>query len=430
MSQHEQSLTKTLDFQMRIESDNEGVLHDGTIESRWVYNETIRRAKNGVDWDEIRQQLESEADLIKNTTQLVFDKTLDAMENYHEYDGFGKPSHIKDGSYPLRSNYEEGYNLFLTDGGSVEFRVSAKPYKHVKGTLEGSDQHLNLIRSALQNDEWSIGTSEVVYKDDEPELHVNVTHGERTIRGKQDSKTLVGMDVNEDNVALATLNDDGVQDSIVIEFPEVKFERHRYFTIRKRVQKAGKRSTFEALGDKEKRFINDTTHKVSRQVIEWCQQFENPCIVLEDLKEIRDSIEYGTRMNRRLHHLPFNLIQQFVSYKAAFEGIPVAWINPEYTSQRCTMCGHAEKANRKKKRFKCRECSHHDHSDRNAGVNIAVKGVGETDVDWNVPTLNTLPVIRTRKLRRSASGRVNRSTVTHSTVRDSSVNGGTGSVSS
>ncbi|ELY62674.1 IS1341-type transposase (TCE31), partial [Natrinema versiforme JCM 10478] len=103
-------------------------------------------------------------------------------------------------------------------------------------------------------------------------------------------------------------------------------------------------------------------------------------------------IDYGTRMNRRLHHLPFRALQFYTSYKASFAGIPTAWINPEYTSQRCQMCGHTERANRNKKRFKCQSCSHQDHSDRGASVNIAVKGMKK--LDWNVPALNSLPVVR------------------------------------
>jgi len=85
---------------------------------------------------------------------------------------------------------------------------------------------------------------------------------------------------------------------------------------------------------------------VSRHIVEWSRQFEKPCIVFEDLKEMRDSIDYGTRMNRRLHHLPFRALQFYTSYKASFKGIPTVWINPEYTSQRCPMCGHTEYANR------------------------------------------------------------------------------------
>jgi len=42
-----------------------------------------------------------------------------------------------------------------------------------------------------------------------------------------------------------------------------------------------------------------------------------------------------------------------------------------------------------------------------------VKGVEK--LDWNVPALNNLPVVR--KVRRQASGAVDALTVTHSTVR-------------
>ncbi|UHQ95119.1 transposase [Haloterrigena alkaliphila] len=409
-----QALVKTLDFQLDIQSDNESLLYDATLEARSVYNETIRLAKQGVDWDAIPDRVADDANLVKNTTQRVVAKALGAMENYYEYDDFGQPSHTKDGAYPLRANYEEGYNLSLTDDGNVAFRISAKPYKHAKGVLDGSDAHLDILKTALTSDEWKIGTAEALFHDENAELHVNVTNTEQSVRDKQHSRTVVGVDVNEDNVALTALSEDDVEDSLVIDFPEIKFERHRYFTMRKRVQNAGKDSIHDTLEGREERFVRDRLHNVSRHIVEWSQQFERPCIVFEDLKEMRDSIDYGTRMNRRLHHLPFRALQFYTSYKAAFEGIPTGWIDPYKTSQRCPMYGHAERANRNKKRFKCRSCSHQDHSDRGASVNIAVKGIKKHQV-WNVPALNRLPVVR--KVRRQASGAVDAPTVTHDTVR-------------
>ncbi|MUW15263.1 IS200/IS605 family element transposase accessory protein TnpB [Halorubrum sp. CBA1125] len=408
-----QALVKTLDFQLDIQSDNESLLYDATLEARSVYNETIRLAKQGVDWDTIPDRVADDANLVKNTTQRVVAKALGAMENYYEYDDFGQPSHTKEGAYPLRANYEEGYNLSITDDGDVAFRISAKPYNHVKGILKGDDAHLDILKTALESDEWKIGTAEALFHNDTPELHVNVTNTGQTVRDKHDSRTVVGVDVNEDNVALTALSEVGVEDTLVIDFPEIKFERHRYFTMRKRVQNAEKESTHDTLKGREERFVHDRLHKVSRHIVEWSQQFEKPCIVFEDLKEMRDSIDYGTRMNRRLHHLPFRALQFYTSYKASFEGIPTGWIDPYKTSQRCPMCGHAERANRNKKRFKCKDCGSQDHSDRSASVNIAVKGIKKHQ-NWNVPALNSLPQVR--KVRRRASGAVDAPTVTHDTA--------------
>jgi hypothetical protein len=133
-----QALVETLDFQLDIQSDNESLLYDATLDARRVYNETIRLAKEGVDWDAIPDRVADDANLVKNTTQRVVAKALGAMENYYEYDDFGLPSHTTDGAYPLRTNYEEGYNLSLTDDGDVAFRISAKPYRHIEGVTSTS----------------------------------------------------------------------------------------------------------------------------------------------------------------------------------------------------------------------------------------------------------------------------------------------------
>ena len=177
-----------------------------------------------------------------------------------------------------------------------------------------------------------------------------------------------------------------------------------------------------SLKGREERFVRDRLHEVSRHIVKWSRQFEKPCIVFEHRKELRDSIDYGTQMNRRSHQLPFRAVQFSPSYKTAFERITTAWINPKYTSCRCPMGGRTERANRNKKRFKCRNCGHQDYSDRGASVNIAVKGVRK--LDWNVPALNSLPVVR--KVRRRASGAVDAPTVTHPTVRGQQADGQVG----
>jgi len=104
---------------------------------------------------------------------------------------------------------------------------------------------------------------------------------------------------------------------------------------------------------------------------------------------MRDSIDYGTRMNRRLHSLPFAALQEMVSYKAAWDGIPSTKVDPEYTNQRCprTGCQHTERANRRKKRFKCRQCEFQDHADRKAAVCVGQNWFDEQH--GNVPSLET-----------------------------------------
>ena len=140
-----------------------------------MYNETIRRAEEGTDWDAIFDRVADDANLVKNTTQRVLTNALGGMENYCEYDDFGQPSHTKDGAYPLRAIYEEGYNLSLNDDGDVAFRTSAKPSNPVKAIRDGNDAHLDILKTALERCQWNIGTAEALFHHDNLEVHVSVT---------------------------------------------------------------------------------------------------------------------------------------------------------------------------------------------------------------------------------------------------------------
>ena len=189
----EKSLTKTLVFQ--LQSDNERLLSEAYHEARWVYNQTIQLAKNGMDWDDISPRLEDKAGLVKNTTQRIVAKALDALEQSYDRDDYNTPSHEKTGPYPLRMNFTEGHNLSLEDG-EIHYRVSAKPYNPVKGTLRGSPDNLELLEYALESGEWRVGTAEAMSRNGNHELHINVTHLEATVQDKTDAQTVIGVDIN------------------------------------------------------------------------------------------------------------------------------------------------------------------------------------------------------------------------------------------
>ena len=417
----EKSLTKTLVFQLQPEDKR--LLSEAYHEARWVYNQTIQLAKDGIDWDTIRTRLEDRANLVKDTTQCIVAKALDSLQQSYDRDEYNTPSHEKTGDYPLRMNFTEGYNLTL-ENGEIHYRISAKPYNPVKGTLRSAPDNHELLEQALTSDDWRVGTAEAMVRNGNHELHINVTHLEATVQNKQDAQTVVGVDINEDCIALSALREDDIVDSVVIDFPEIKEERHRYFTMRKRMQNAGQTAFDQVFESNEERYVHDQLHQISRRVVEWVQEFESPLVVFEDLKHMRESIDYGTRMNRRLHSLPFQKIRSFVAYKAAFEGIPSDDIDPAYTSQTCsfTGCEHTSRSNCRKKRFKCNACGRQDHADRNAAVNIAKKEL--KSLNRNVPALNTLPVVR--KLRWQASGAVDAPTVTHPTARGYQADGRVG----
>lgn len=73
-----------------------------------------------------------------------------------------------------------------------------------------------------------------------------------------------------------------------------------------------------------------------------------------------------------LHSWAFAQLAAFVLYKAEWAGVPVVQVDPAYTSQMCSWCGHTEKANRPTQElFACRSCGVVAHADWNAARNIA-----------------------------------------------------------
>jgi len=224
MIMQDAGLTQTLSFGLTIQMGSSDNLHEGCLEARRVRNEVNRLDKEGWDWNDIHDTVVDNANHVKNTTQLLVQKALKELETYHDHknDDWGRPFPYIHETYPMRMNHDEGYALTVDDDGNVRFRISYKPYNYVKGELRGSPDHLERVKNALTSDSWRVGVAEIVYKHDEWRLHVSVTHKTCTVASPEDAKTVVGVDINEDCVALAAMKRDtgDVLDSVVIEYPQ------------------------------------------------------------------------------------------------------------------------------------------------------------------------------------------------------------------
>ncbi|MFD3402636.1 RNA-guided endonuclease InsQ/TnpB family protein [Kribbella sp. NPDC058693] len=73
-------------------------------------------------------------------------------------------------------------------------------------------------------------------------------------------------------------------------------------------------------------------------------------------------------LNREILASAWGLLVRRLEDKA---GGRVEKVNPAYTSQTCSRCGHCTPENRESQAFRCMSCGHRDHADINAAVNIA-----------------------------------------------------------
>lgn len=154
--------------------------------------------------------------------------------------------------------------------------------------------------------------------------------------------------------------------------------RHRDQRLRAKLQKIGTKSAKRLLkkrARKEARFAADTNHVIAKRIVTEAERTGRG-IALEDLGGIRDRVRLRRPQRVTLHSWAFHQLGTYVAYKATRAGVAVVYVDPAYTSQGCSACGHVAKANRpNQSTFLCRSCGFAEHADRNAALNIASRGV-------------------------------------------------------
>ena len=189
-----------------------------------------------------------------------------------------------------------------------------------------------------------------------------------------DDVTPVGFDIGEAHLLAGCACEQGTPtDPLLINGGRARHLRKEMFTTLKRLQERDAAEwRIDERFDHYQNALTDIIEKASRRAVEYAHQFEKPILVLEDLSYIREDLDYGEWMNRRLHAWAFARLQQRIEDKAQETGLPVSYIRPEYTSQTCHECGHIGYRNGDEFRCTNDECWVSEyHADINAAVNIA-----------------------------------------------------------
>lgn len=146
----------------------------------------------------------------------------------------------------------------------------------------------------------------------------------------------------------------------------------RNFRLKRKLQAKGTKSAkkhLRKLSGKVNRFRIDCDHVLSKRLVESVPY--GSTLVFEDLKHIRNRVKARKQQRRRIHAWSFDRLKGFVEYKSEMYGHKVELIDPHYTSQRCSSCGHVSKKNRKtQSEFRCCECNFQHNADLNASLNI------------------------------------------------------------
>lgn len=289
------------------------------------------------------------------------------------------------GSYDSNELHDDHPVRFTNEG----VRLDHKPQNSIEWYVKiphHEDYHLWLPAhpnpnqrdwlEALYAEKATMGECRLFDRDGKWYLHV-VAKRDVEERTTTASETAIGVDIGE--AALVTVchrDEHGAPTNPELwngEGKQVRRLRETYFTATRRLQQRGSERIAETYGDSLWRQIDQLLHRVTSEVVEYADDLVSPVLVLEDLGHIRQHMNYGAFLNRRLHGWAFAKLHAQICYKAAKRGIRVETVNPALTSTTCHVCG--EKGTRPDQAtFRCPnpECWVTEYqADINAAINIA-----------------------------------------------------------
>jgi putative transposase len=247
--------------------------------------------------------------------------------------------------------------------------------RRVIGQLELGD----FQRRTLYDRSWKIGGAELVRRANVWYLHITQTKADPA---PDELIGFLGVDLGMINIAADS-------DGTTYAGESVERTRQWYSGRRAALQKVKTKSSkrhLRRLSGRQRRFQKDTNHVISKRLVATAKRTVRG-IALEELTGIRARVKVrGAAQRARHSNWAFGQLRQFVTYKAQCAGVRVVTIDPRSTSQRCSACGHAERANRHTQAdFCCVMCQFATSADYNAAMNIERAAVNQPMV--SNPTL-------------------------------------------
>ncbi|MFQ5795750.1 MAG: RNA-guided endonuclease InsQ/TnpB family protein, partial [Candidatus Bipolaricaulia bacterium] len=125
-----------------------------------------------------------------------------------------------------------------------------------------------------------------------------------------------------------------------------RHKREHFANLRRRYQRHHRLDRVKCSKGKERHWMRDHNHKISRQIVDLAARYPHPVICLERLDGIRNRTRGSKRFNRMMASWSFRQLADFINYKAARKGIPVVFVDPRKTSKTCSRCGYSSRYNR------------------------------------------------------------------------------------
>jgi putative transposase len=214
--------------------------------------------------------------------------------------------------------------------------------------------------------------------------------GIQTIQGdvepSGDLQPTLGVDLGI-NVFTAGSNGLKIEPLNAYKLHQCRLRRYQRSVSRKAKGSSNRKKAVAKLGNFHRKIAQmrlDWLNKITTELVN-----DHPVIALEDLKvknmsrsakgtveEPGIKVRQKAGLNRGILDQAWGEFARQLEYKAAAVGGAVMYVNPAFSSQECSVCGHVDKSNRKtQESFFCLACGHAENADSNAAKNILERGL-------------------------------------------------------
>jgi len=127
---------------------------------------------------------------------------------------------------------------------------------------------------------------------------------------------------------------------------QIKAIRRYWQKVRASLKQNSRR--WKEITHRERRQVEHLLHIATSHFIGECMRRGVKEIAIGDLNGVRESIDYGERLNQRLHAWPYRKVINMLKYKGALVGVIVRDdVEEESTSITCHACGKVMPSNRR-----------------------------------------------------------------------------------
>lgn len=292
------------------------------------------------------------------------------------------PIYIANQSLTIEKNDEE-YQIIIS------LLNSKHDTTRFRCTIDKIDDSKKAILDRLISGEYKKGFATLMVGS-KGKIYINISY---SFEGKQldlDKNKVLGVDLGKVNVVAMSIYNANKNEYVRLSWKEriilggqIEEFRKGVEARKRKIQISSKyigskghgyktrMKALKKLSTKISNFRNTVNHKYSRYIVDMAVKHGCGTIQMEDLTGINKD-------NLFLKDWTYYDLQKKIEYKASEYGIEVKYINPKYTSQRCSRCGYIDKDNREtQEKFICKNCGYIENADINASQNIAVLGIEE-----------------------------------------------------